>query len=136
MSVGNRCIRGIRTSWSRAGLRLVPRVVAELAAVNEEGDWARHRWRKVLVVHHQAGAGGCAGTIRSYTYRNHPVESEHFERSIRLTWCSDCRRWSSAIVFVPRAHNLDDPLDGLDAEKRDRLLGNERVLVQYLDRLD
>lgn len=73
--------------------------------------------------------------MRSYTYRHYPPGSERYERCIGLVWCPACRQWSSAMLYVPRNKVLDDPLGDLDAEKRARLLGNERVLVQYLDRL-
>lgn len=105
-----------------------------------QGDWTRYEWRKVSTLHAPDAtggdkAGGCAGTIRSYTYRYYPPSSASYERCVGLAWCSDCRTWSGAMVHVPRDRVLDDPLAGLAPDERDRLRRQERGLVRHLDRM-
>lgn len=73
--------------------------------------------------------------MRSYQYRYYPPESSSFERCIGFAWCSGCRIFSGAMVYVPRRRVLVDALASLPGDQRERLLrGNEARLIAYLDK--
>jgi hypothetical protein len=77
----------------------------------------------------------CDGAIYSYQYRFYPPSDSSYERCIGLTWCSVCREYSGAMVFVPRSELLPDLLADLPAPERERLERSEVKLLDYLDRL-
>jgi hypothetical protein len=58
-----------------------------------------------------------------------------YERCIGLAWCSGCREYSGAMVYVPPGEHLTDVLADLPAVQRDRLARSEVKLLDYLDRL-
>jgi hypothetical protein len=74
----------------------------------------------------------CGTTVGGYQYRLHPPESGMFERCVGLAWCSGCRVYTGAMVYVPRDEVLVDALAGLPAWQRDELSGSERKLVGFL----
>lgn len=78
----------------------------------------------------------CHEPVRSYQYRYHPPESSSFERCIGFVWCSGCRIYSGAMVYVHRKRVLVDALASLAVDDRDRLLRSEAALVDYLDSRD
>lgn len=57
-----------------------------------------------------------------------------FERCIGLAWCSGCRIYLGAMVYIPRARRLVDVLASLPADERARLLRKEMALIDHLDR--
>ncbi|MYS86143.1 hypothetical protein GTZ85_39505 [Streptomyces sp. SID5474] len=57
-----------------------------------------------------------------------------FERCIGLAWCSECRLYVGAMVYIPRTRPLVDALASLPADERARLLRKEMALIDYLDR--
>jgi hypothetical protein len=75
----------------------------------------------------------CRAVVRSYTYRFHPADSSRHERCVGLSWCSGCRVYTGAMVHVPRGRVLTDALAFLPPEKRERLMGSESRLIEYLD---
>jgi hypothetical protein len=56
-----------------------------------------------------------------------------FERCIGLAWCSGCRIYSGNMVHVSRKRVLVDALASLPREYRERLLGSETGLIEFLD---
>lgn len=80
-------------------------------------------------------AGHARGEIRSYRYRYYAPSDTFYERCIDLAWCSTCRRYSSAMVHVPRGERLTDLLADLPAPEREPLARSEVKLLDYLDRL-
>ena len=76
----------------------------------------------------------CGSAVRGYLYRFHPVDSTLFERCIALAWCSECRVYAGAMVYVPRDEVLVDVLLELSAERQEQLRSSERKLIDYLDR--
>ena len=71
--------------------------------------------------------------MRSYVYRVHPPDSPVYERCIGLSWCSECRIYTGTMVHVPREEVLSDALAASPPEQRERLLANERGLLDYLN---
>lgn len=57
-----------------------------------------------------------------------------FERCVGLAWCSECRIYSSALVYVSRTRVLADTLGSLPEDESVRLRRSEAKLVDYLDR--
>jgi hypothetical protein len=101
------------------------------------GGWT---WEKVSALHARVGADDgrqaeCPGEIRSHVYRTFPPDSRFYERCVGLSWCSACRRYTGAVVHVPRDEVLPDPLAGLADEDRRRLTRSEHRLLSHLDRL-
>jgi hypothetical protein len=98
---------------------------------------ARWVWSKVSTIHQTRAAdvGGCAGAIYSYRSRCHPPSDSRYERCVGLAWCSNCREYSGAMVFVPRDEHLPDPLADLSMSERERLVRSEVKLLDHLDRL-
>ncbi|WP_020551541.1 hypothetical protein [Embleya scabrispora] len=72
--------------------------------------------------------------MRAYQFRTYPPESTMFERCIGLAWCSECRLYVGAMVYIPRTRPLVDALASLPADERARLLRKEMALIDYLDR--
>ncbi|MCY0929565.1 hypothetical protein OTB20_25875 [Streptomyces sp. H27-H1] len=72
--------------------------------------------------------------VRSYQFRLHPPESSMFERCVGLAWCSGCRIYSGAMVYIPRTRALVDALGSLPPDERVRLRRSEVKLVDHLDR--
>jgi hypothetical protein len=101
------------------------------------GRAARWRWSKVTTIHEtRRGYGGaCKGEIRPYRYLCYAPSDSSYERCIGLAWCSTCREYSGAMVFVPRGEHLTNLLADLPAPERERLARSEVKLVDYLDRL-
>ncbi|MGK5440830.1 hypothetical protein ACSNN7_03230 [Micromonospora sp. URMC 105] len=58
-----------------------------------------------------------------------------YERRVGVAWCSICREYSAAMVFVPRNEHLPDLLADLSMPERDRLARSEVKLLDHLDRL-
>ncbi|BCJ63085.1 hypothetical protein [Polymorphospora rubra] len=103
---------------------------------HRSGGWA---WSKVGAIHgaDATNAVACDGDIHSYRYRyrcSAPSDSS-YERCVGLAWCSTCREYSGAMVFVPRAEHLPDLLADLPPSERERLARSEVRLLDYLDRL-
>ncbi|PYC72984.1 hypothetical protein C7C45_07745 [Micromonospora arborensis] len=98
---------------------------------------ARWAWSKVSTIHGVRGgdAVGCAGEISSYRYRLYAPSDKFYERCVGLAWCSNCREYSGAMVFVPRNERLRDLLADLPTAERERLARSEVKLLDYLDRL-
>jgi hypothetical protein len=98
---------------------------------------ARWAWSKVSRIHGVPGgdAVACAGEISSYMYRFYAPSDRFYERCVGLAWCSICREYSSAMVFVPRNEHLRDLLANLPRHERERLAHSEVKLLDYLDRL-
>ena len=96
--------------------------------------WA---WTKVSRVHGNKPARGavCEGEVHSYKYRYYKPSDSSYERCIGLAWCSTCREYSGAMVYVSRDEHLPDALAGLPVMERERLAGSEVKLLDYLDRL-
>lgn len=99
---------------------------------------APHRWRKVSTLDTipQDGRRVCAACrtdVRSYQYRYYPAESSSYERCIGLSWCSTCRLYTGAMVYVPRDTVLPDRLASLPPEQREHLERSEARLIDYLD---
>ncbi|MEV6525359.1 hypothetical protein AB0M43_25730 [Longispora sp. NPDC051575] len=94
-------------------------------------------WSKVGAVHGARGgdAVACAGGIHSHRYRLHPPADSSYERCVGLTWCSNCREYAGAMVFVPRDEHLPDLLAELPAAERERLARSELTMLDHLDRL-
>jgi hypothetical protein len=92
-------------------------------------------WTKVSELHRADDERPCDGPIHSYVYRYYPAESPNHERCIGLAWCSVCRDYIGTMVRVPRAAQLDDPLAALGPDERGDLHGNERRLIDRLDRM-
>lgn len=94
-------------------------------------------WSKVSTIH-QTRTGdraACPGQIRSYRYRYYAPSDRSYERCVGLAWCSACREYSGAMVYVPRDERLPDPLADLPAPERERLTRSEVKLLDHLDRL-
>ncbi|MER7892609.1 hypothetical protein ABTX15_22595 [Micromonospora sp. NPDC094482] len=96
--------------------------------------WA---WSKVSTIHSvgDTDAAVCAGEIYSYRYRLYPHSESSYERCVGLTWCSNCREYCGAMVFVPRNEPLPDLLADLPVRDRERLARSEVKLLDHLDRL-
>jgi len=96
--------------------------------------WA---WSKVSSIHavRDQDTVVCHGAIYSYRYRLYPPSDRSFERCVGLAWCSNCREYSGAMVFVPRGERLSDLLADLPVPERERLMRSEVKLLDYLDRL-
>ena len=97
-------------------------------------EWA---WTKVSSIH-RAGARDadmCAGPVYSYCYRLYQPWDRSYERCVGLAWCTSCREYTGAMVFVPREEHLPDPLAELSAPERERLARSEVKLLDHLDRL-
>jgi hypothetical protein len=94
-------------------------------------------WSKVSTIHEHAPAhgGACEGEIHSYRYRYHAPSDSSYVRCIGLAWCSTCREYSGAMVYVPRGEHLTDLLADLPAAEQQRLARSEVKLLDYLDRL-
>jgi len=101
------------------------------------GTGKRWTWSKVSAVHAPDGRGSvaCDGPVYAYTYRLYPPSDPSFERCVSLRWCSTCREFSGAMVFVPRGEELPDALAGLPGPERERLERSEVKLLDHLDRL-
>jgi hypothetical protein len=95
-------------------------------------SWA---WSKVSEVHGVREADACTGEIYSYRYRVYPPSHNSHERCIGLAWCSTCREYSGAMVFVPRNESLPDPPVDLPTTEHENLARNEVKLLDYLDRV-
>lgn len=98
---------------------------------------ARWVWSKVSTIH-RAGEGdvvACDGAIYSYTFRLYAPSDNSYERCVGLAWCSMCREYAGAMVFVPRGRHLPDLLADLSIGERERLARSEVKLLDYLDRL-
>jgi hypothetical protein len=95
------------------------------------------RWRKVSVLHSLEGGAEkqCPGAVYSYAYRVFPPGSSFYERCVSLAWCPACRRYTGAVVRVPRGTALPDPLAGLSDAERAGLTRSEHRLLDHLDRL-
>jgi hypothetical protein len=94
-------------------------------------------WSKVSSIHRarEGEASGCVGEIYSYRYRVHPASGGLYKRCVGLAWCSTCREYCAAMVFVPRGEYLPDLLAELPALEHERLVRSEVKLLDYLDRL-
>jgi hypothetical protein len=94
-------------------------------------------WSKVTTIHETRPehGGACKGEIRAYRYRYYAPSDSFYERCIGLAWCSTCREYSGAMVYVPRGEHLTDLLADLPAPERERLARSEVKLLDYLDRL-
>ncbi|GAA1574266.1 hypothetical protein GCM10009678_66220 [Actinomadura kijaniata] len=96
----------------------------------------RWRWRKLSwgTWEEQTPEGwrcaACHLPARAHTYRT----ERGGERCVGLSWCSNCRVYSGAMVHVPLTEALPDPLADLDEHERARLLGREWALIDHLDR--
>jgi len=75
------------------------------------------------------------GEIFSYSYRYYEPQSSMYERCVGLSWCSSCRSYTGAMVYVPRERVLWDALADLPDDERERLSRSEVKLLDYLDRL-
>jgi hypothetical protein len=87
---------------------------------------------------HRDGADGpatCTGEVYTYAYRFYEPDHPSYERCIALTWCSTCRERSGNMGYVPRGERLWDATAELPAPERERLLGSESKLLDFLDRL-
>ncbi|WFE53332.1 hypothetical protein [Micromonospora sp. WMMD1155] len=73
--------------------------------------------------------------IFSYRYRLYAPSDRLYERCVGLAWCSSCREYSAATVFVPRNEDLWEPLAELPTPERERLVRSEVKLLDHLDRL-
>jgi hypothetical protein len=93
---------------------------------------ARWTWSKVDTVHQPST---CTGEVRSYRYRYYQPPDSLFERCVGLAWCSVCREYSGAMVYVPRDEHLTDVLMDLPTPERERLARSEVKLLDHLDRL-
>jgi hypothetical protein len=83
-----------------------------------------------------AGPGvACGGEIRSYRYRYYPASDRFYERCVGLAWCSTCREYSGAMVYVPQDEQLSDLLADLPVPEREELARSEVKLLDFLDRL-
>jgi hypothetical protein len=100
--------------------------------VSMKGRAAGWMWTKVSPLH---GGGVCDGQTRSYAYRHYAPSDSNYERCIALAWCSTCREYSGAMVYVPRGEHLTDALANLPTHERERLARSEVKLLDYLDRL-
>jgi hypothetical protein len=100
-------------------------------------NWDRWRWKHVQVIHRADGDNPslCSGEVRSYVYRFYKPEDSFYERCVALSWCSDCREHSGAMVHVPRSEHLPDPLAELPADQRLQLRRSGNRLLEHLDRL-
>lgn len=96
--------------------------------------WA---WIKVSRLHENRPTRGdvCEGEIRSYRYRRYGPSDSSYERCISLSWCSTCREYSGAMVYVPRGEHLVDLLADLPAPEREQVTRSEAKLLDHLDRL-
>jgi hypothetical protein len=94
-------------------------------------------WSKVSTIHGASAGRGvaCGGEVRSYRYRYYPPSDRSYERCVALAWCSTCREYSGAMVFVPQEEQLTDLLADLPIPERERLTRSEVKLLDYLDRL-
>ncbi|MEJ3746377.1 hypothetical protein WEI85_24190 [Actinomycetes bacterium KLBMP 9797] len=101
---------------------------------HRSAGWA---WSKVSTVHgvRDEDAVVCDGDIYSYRYRFYAPSDRFYERCIGLAWCTICREYSGAMVFVPRSERLPDLLAELPTPERERLACSELKLLDYLDRL-
>jgi hypothetical protein len=101
--------------------------------------YTRWAWSKVSQIHRPEPGGpetsSCTGEIFSYSYRYHPPQSSSYERCVGLSWCSVCRSYTGAMVYIPRDRALWDALADLPDDERGRLYGGEVRLLDYLDRL-
>jgi len=77
----------------------------------------------------------CTDEIRSYRYRYYEPSDSSYERCVGLAWCSTCREYSGAMVYVPRGEQLMDVLADLPVPERERLARSEVKLLDHLDRL-
>lgn len=99
---------------------------------------ARWAWSKVSTIHTSrdgTDAIACDGDIYSYSYRFYAPSNSSYERCVGLAWCSTCREYSGAMVFVPQSEHLPDLLADLPTPERERLVRSEVKLLDYLDRL-
>jgi hypothetical protein len=98
---------------------------------------ARWTWSKVGTVHgaREGSSPTCTGEIYSYRYRYYAPSDSSYERCIGLAWCSICREYSGAMVYVPRDERLPDVLIDLPTPEREKLARSEVKLLDYLDRL-
>jgi hypothetical protein len=98
---------------------------------------SRWIWSKVSTVHAARPAHGnaCNREIRSYRSRHYAPSDWSYERCIGLAWCSTCRGYSAAMVYVPRDEHLTDALAALPEVDRQRLARSETALLDYLDHL-
>jgi hypothetical protein len=67
----------------------------------------------------------CEGEIRSYTYRYYAPSDSSDERRIGLAWCSTCREYSGAMLYVPPGEHPMDLHVGLLASEQERLARSE-----------
>jgi hypothetical protein len=73
-------------------------------------------------------------TYPGMSHRNHCPNclwSRHLDRN----WCSACRSYAGATVYVPRDRVLWDALADLPDHERERSSRSEVKLIDYLDRL-
>jgi hypothetical protein len=77
----------------------------------------------------------CDGDTYAYSYRLYAPSDSSYERCVGLAWCSMCREYSGAMVYVPPSENLPDLLADLPTPERERLPRSEVKLLDYLDRL-
>lgn len=98
------------------------------------GGWA---WSKVSTIHGNGPVHGsaCGGEVHSYRFRHYAPSDSSYERCIGLAWCSICREYSGAMVYVSRDEHLPDALADLPVIERERLARSEVKLLDYLDRL-
>lgn len=82
-----------------------------------------------------AHGNACDGEVRSYRFRRYAPSDSSYERCIGLAWCSTCREYSGAMVYVPRDEHLTDALADLPVVDRKRLARSELKLLDYLDHL-
>jgi hypothetical protein len=115
--------------------RAQPACVTIRAVKGRAEEW---KWTKVSAIHApDTGGQGqhCVGGTYSYLYRYYPAESSSYERCIGLSWCSECRAYTGAMVHVSRQRALVDALAGASPQERDRVYRSEVRLLDYLDRL-
>ncbi len=91
-------------------------------------------WTQVNPLH-PPDSPPCDGDVYHYVRRHHPPGTWLYERCIALTWCTRCRQFSGAMVHVPAAQDLPDPLHDLDPDRRAHLLRSDRRLLDHLVRL-